>query len=303
MDTITVNDKTIEPNEYFKILKDNIKGVDTDMLESHLTLIGQQLIKAKEIGQTSLVDRLAMTYDVICREQMILAAGFSKFVYQEDIMQFIDVTKVVKIIDLERFPRAIPDECLSMIKKAKELHTLEKEIKKEKQKQPDPTNKKKTIQVEVETEIEVKKPLFDKFCVVFTDLTNQDHTTEEEKKFVERNRDPIVFGYFKNKKSGLLHDRFYFITDWEDKYCDLTFGKMIAKMSEAGIAHAEHAIDTDHTYIQELVRSTLKDMNDKSGFVISGGFDTSTYVTMVSSEKPEKSNDSFFDRLKSWLKD
>lgn len=305
---ITVNPDSMEPSQYFKILKENIKGIDANMLENHLNLIGAQLIKAKGIGQKSLVDKLSMTYDVIKREQMILAAGYDKFVYQDDVKKFIDLAKVIKVIELERFPRAIPHDNLEDIKDAKELHTIEKKIEKQKKKvlQQDPKNKKKKIEVEIETdvEVEIKHPMFDDFCVVFTDLVNENHTTEEEKAYVNRNRDPIVFGYFKHKNSGLLHDRFYFITDWEDQYCDLTFAKMIDKMVENGIKNPEHTIAADHVYIQELVRSTLKDMNDKthftgSGSVVWGGSDEVTVATKM--EGIKETNESFFGKLRSWL--
>jgi hypothetical protein len=39
-------------------------------------------------------------------------------------------------------------------------------------------------------------------------------------------RDPILFGYIKET------DRLYFIADWEDEYCDLTFDEIIDVVGE-----------------------------------------------------------------------
>ena len=42
-----------------------------------------------------------------------------------------------------------------------------------------------------------------------------------------RQRDPILFGTFQNKSTRTVIDRFYFLGDWEDEYCDLTLDKMV----------------------------------------------------------------------------
>lgn len=217
---ININNEAIEPKDYFKILKGNIKKSIKEKLESQLEALGSQIIHAREVGQKNFLERLSFCYEVIIKEQELLAYGIDRFVYKEDIKSFLDVVEPknsIKIIELSRYPRAIPIDNLKAIQEAKELQ------------------------------------IFDDFCVVFTDLTGQDYQTPEEKKFVAKNRDPIVFGYFKDTPSATQHERFYFITDWEDEYCDLTFTKMIERMAEAGIKKPEHTIGVDHKYLAELV--------------------------------------------------
>ncbi len=220
MTEIEINKEAIEPKDYFKILKGNIKKSVKDKLESQLEALGSQIIHAKEAGQKNFLERLSFCYEVIIKEQKLLAHGTDRFVYKEDIKSFLDVVEPknsIKIIELGRYPRAIPIENLKTIQEAKKLE------------------------------------IFDDFCVVFTDLTGQDYQTPEEKKFVAKNRDPIVFGYFKDNPSAIQHERFYFITDWEDEYCDLTFTKMIERMADAGIKKPEHIIGVDHKYLTKLV--------------------------------------------------
>lgn len=60
--------------------------------------------------------------------------------------------------------------------------------------------------------------LFDEFYIMHTDLEKEE-LTEEEKK------DPILFGKINES------DRYYFIDDWEDEYCDLTLDDIIDSLN------------------------------------------------------------------------
>lgn len=223
---VEVDKAAMEPNEYFKVLKKTKKKIDITQLQSQLTAIADYIIKAKELGQTALLDRLSFTYDAIIREQTLLANGFDKFVYEEDITKFLKNTSNIKLIELERYPRPIPNVNMKDIKKVKDLGVIEK------------------------------------FCVMFTDYSDADYKTPAETEKVKRNRDPIVFAYFRNDRTGIKHDRFYFITDWEDEECDLTFSALMKKMSEAGMEKVEHTISTDVAYVDEIVKATLENMNN-----------------------------------------
>lgn len=227
---IIVNPEAMEPKDYFKILKGNVKQSVAGDLERQLEALGSQIIHAREIGQKNFLERLSFCYEVITKEQSLLSQGVSSFVYKEDIKSFLDIVEPknsIKIIELGRYPRAIPIENLKRIQEVKKLE------------------------------------IFDDFCVVFTDLTGQDYQTPAEKKFVAKNRDPIVFGYFKDNPSATQHERFYLITDWEDEYCDLTFTKMIERMAKAGIKNPEHHIGVDHKYLAELVKEVRNENKPK----------------------------------------
>jgi hypothetical protein len=64
-----------------------------------------------------------------------------------------------------------------------------------------------------------KAKIFDELWVLFLDYTKQDLKTTKEK---IRNKDPILFGKFSHQP-----DRYYFIADWVDEYCDLTLEKFV----------------------------------------------------------------------------
>jgi hypothetical protein len=259
-ETVKVNPEAIEPHEYFAVLKESVKAVDADALQSQLSVVAEHLIRAKALGQKNLLNQLAFTHDVIVREMKLLAAGLARFVYQDDVKHLLDKTKHIKIIELERYPRVIPIEQMAAIQKVKDLG------------------------------------VFDEFCVVFSDYTGEDYKTPEEKATVARNRDPVVFGYFRHKVTAIKHDRFYFITDWDDEYCDLTFGKMIEKMAALGIKKPDHEIGTDAAYVQELVTMTLEDMNKR-------GSGSTAFVNVAMQAPIATSNDkpTFWDRAKAWI--
>lgn len=221
----------IEPDRYFKLLKGKLRKTHYEKLQKRLDVIGAQIIKAKEVGQTAFLEQLAFTYDVLVKEQILHTKGYKKYVYKKDVKEFIDKVKPknsIRIIELGRFPRAIPDDVLQKIAEVKADN------------------------------------IFDEYLVVFTDLTGKkgsDYQSQEEKAFVKRNRDPIVFGYFRHLKTGMNHDRLYFIADWQDKYCDLTFDSMISRMANEGIKEAEHETGMNHEYLQELAKSVMDDLN------------------------------------------
>lgn len=47
-----------------------------------------------------------------------------------------------------------------------------------------------------------------------------------------REKDPILFGAFLDREKNAINERFYYIGDWVDDYCDLTLDKMVAEMKE-----------------------------------------------------------------------
>jgi hypothetical protein len=59
--------------------------------------------------------------------------------------------------------------------------------------------------------------IFDNYCVMHSDATAVKLTPAE----IERRKDPILFGLIKNSR------KFYYIGDWTDEKCDLTFDKLL----------------------------------------------------------------------------
>ncbi|MCD3340325.1 hypothetical protein G8T81_14565, partial [Clostridium botulinum C/D] len=103
------------------------------------------------------------------------------FIYRDDVEEYIDniAKDVVKLIELERYEREIPDEIVEVIKQT--------------------------------------KGKFDQLYILFTDYTGKMERQVEKER---REKDPILFGTFQDEKSRAVIDRFYFLGDWVDEYCD-----------------------------------------------------------------------------------
>lgn len=238
------NENKIEPHEYFKYVKGSVKETDEESLKSQLNFISASLLKAKEVGQKSFVDKLSFYYSCIYREQILYVQGFRKYCLKEDISKFITKSiyktdngeqATIKIIDFDRYTRVIPPKNMEDIIKAKSL------------KYTDFSGEEKSI--------------FDDFVVVYTDLSGSSMETSEERAYKVRNRDPIVFGYFIIENAGIDYERFYYITDWEDENCDLTFSKMIDKMKEF-TQEPEKVISIDDDYLKKIVQENIGRMKD-----------------------------------------
>ena len=192
--------RVVQPSEYFDYLKSvgiHQTNENLDTLEGILSI---ELSRAKATGQTLMFKRLAFMASVLLKERELLSIGIDKYVMRSDIEKYVNAVenKTVKIIDIERYTRTIPDEI------AEQLQALR------------------------------ERNIFDKFFVVFTDYTGEIERQVEKER---RDKDPIVFGAFSQPiGDGVdIHDRFYYIADWIDEYCDLTLSKMVDEMAKKGV--------------------------------------------------------------------
>lgn len=85
-------------------------------------------------------------------------------------------------------------------------------------------NYEREIPDEIVETISQVKDKFSQLYVVFTDYTGK---IEQEVIKERREKDPILFGTFQDKNTRTIIDRFYFLGDWIDEYCDLTLDKMV----------------------------------------------------------------------------
>lgn len=218
----------IEPKDYFEDLKTKISSIEYEQLETNREFIAKEIEKANKLGQKNLTHKAAFMWEILEKEMVLHATGIRKYVHRQDVVKLIDNIKPknsVKIVELENYPRSIPDENMEDIIKAKELG------------------------------------VFDVLLILYTDLENEEVNSPAQKAFVARNRDPVVFGMFMEPKINLKHDRLYFITDWEDEFCDLTFTRMIDKMSEIGIKNPEKTITVDVNHINGIVQSAKSEID------------------------------------------
>ena len=217
-------DKSISPGEYFERLKE-LKNQNTEeSLDNFYDAALAQLAKYKLFRQKRMIRKLMFIVDCVPKERQLLELGINTFIYKEDIEDYINnvENKVVKLIEMENYPRDIPEEFADTITK--------------------------TIEI------------FDEFYVLFTDYTGK-----EEKRVAKerREKDPILFGVFKNNSQ--MNDRFYYLGDWVDEYCDLTLEKLLA---EAGDDILKGIRIPDNK--QELIDDCNKLLEKGSSFITTG---------------------------------
>jgi len=244
---MTKQTKEMSPSEYFNNLKDKKQHItDKELVEFYqgcLTLVE----KYKITGQKRVIQKLRFLVDCVEKEREVVKLGINSFVYREDIEEYIDkISKdVVKIIELENYPRAIPDEIIDVIAKTKNI--------------------------------------FDQFYIVFTDYTGE---IERQVQKERRDKDPILFGSFQKNTSTddfhrqeiVMSDRFYFLGDWVDEYCDLTMDKFLKETGKEKLKEIGTPKNIDE------IRAELNRLDDNFK------------VTSNTSKK------SFFKKIKSVLK-
>jgi hypothetical protein len=185
-------EKVITPSQYFDYLKGAKNTITTEALKNSYDVFLKLAEKYQKIGQVESLKKLCFLADTLVKEEKLIELGITTYVYKDTIEDYIEnvADKTVKIVELSRYMREIPDELIDTIERTKNL--------------------------------------FDEFYVVFTDYTGKEERKIEKEK---RDKDPILFGVFKNRTN--VADRFYFLGDWVDEYCDLTLDKMVEQYKEA----------------------------------------------------------------------
>ncbi len=194
---ILIGDKAYDPENlspsiYFDYIKDLKQKVDREKYDRIIDNALSMLEKTKITGQTAAAKRIAHQVELCMKEIDAANKGFDIFVNRKDIERYIEKVegKSIKVIELERYTRNIPDEIVDKVVEAKEI--------------------------------------FDKIYIVFTDYTME--TTKKVAKerrdkdpimfgaFVDPDSDD---------SSIYLEDRFFFIADWVEELCDLTLEQIV----------------------------------------------------------------------------
>lgn len=211
-ETIQIGDKfynveDVTPTVYFDYVKDMKKDIADENLQNVAENCLTLLKKTKITGQTKAAEKIFNQYSLIMRELKATTFGFTTIVYKSDIEKFItDISKhPVKIIELENYPREVDDSVLDKLIIAKE------------------------------------NELFDEYYILFTD-----YSMKETKKVAKerRDKDPILFGAFKSvDNNDIPEQRFFYIGDWVDEYCELTLEEMLAQYEKSENVGAKYNIE------------------------------------------------------------
>ena len=176
----------ISPSQYFDYLKGAKQNINNEQLKESYGVFLKLGEKYTKTGQKESFKKLCFLANTLIKEEHLIELGVTTYVYKDKIEEYIEnvASKTVKIVELSRYMREIPDELIEVIEKT--------------------------------------RGIFDEFYVVFTDYTGKEERKVDKER---RDKDPILFGCFKNDRN--VGDRFYFLGDWVDEYCDLTLDKMI----------------------------------------------------------------------------
>lgn len=115
--------KEMTPYQYFQFVKSKVNEMNDENLKKLYSISSELLEKYKKTGQVKAAKKLAFHIKSILKEKEIIDLGITKFVYRDDIENYIDniAKDVVKIIELKNYPREIPDELVETIEKTKDI--------------------------------------------------------------------------------------------------------------------------------------------------------------------------------------
>lgn len=181
---------SMTPTEYFDQVKANRHTITDEELTAFYDNALELFAKYQMTGQTRAMEKLAFYIENVPKERELIRLGFGRYVYEDDVTSFLSSVK-------------------DRVIKITDLESYERDI---------PTD--------IALNIELTSHLFDDYYVVFTDYTGQ---AERKVEAHRRDKDPILFGAFKNQKKRHISNRFYFLGDWVDEFCDLTFDRFIAE--------------------------------------------------------------------------
>lgn len=193
--------------EIFESLKANRTEVTDSTLNEFYDNCLIQAQKFMDTNQTKALSRIKFLMDCVAKERELVKNGVNTFIYKDDILDFLARENIresgIKLIELEQYPRAIPDDIVETLKSV--------------------------------------KPYVDGFYILFTDYSGSVEKQQlREEKIKKKEKDPILFATFqdivpqeelrRNPAADVskINDRFYVVGDWEDEFCDLTLDKFLA---------------------------------------------------------------------------
>mgnify|MGYP004454136415 FL=1 len=238
----------LTPQQYFEEIKDRKHHItDAELVKVYDNCL-DLLNKYKITGQQKGMRKLMFHLECIEKEREIVKMGINTFIYRDDIEEYID---------------SVAKDTVKII----ELENYEREI-------PD----------EIVEVVAAVKDKFDQLYVVFTDYTGKVERQVEKER---REKDPILFGTFQNPSNRTVIDRFYYLGDWEDEYCDLTLDKMVNETEKAGKRNIVKTISTPKD-IEEL-REQLSSLSEING----------NFIVSATEAKPKKRG--FFVNIKTFF--
>jgi DNA polymerase sigma len=188
----------ISPQLYFTYIKKKFSFLERTKLDRRLERINKAFDEAMENGQNFLAEKILTDLAREMKESIIVAKGITEYIEHEDLIRHKHNIKEGHISDtlVKDYTRVIPTPVAEKMRKL--------------------------------------KGVFDNFVIWHYYEEKLEKKREKKQKMSPEEkgkmRDPILFGLIKET------DRLYFIMDWEDKYCDLTFDEIVDVMGSKRIS-------------------------------------------------------------------
>lgn len=185
----------IAPELYFKYVKSKFGILDGMRIRGRLKRLEKAALNAIENGQEMMSEKFMREISRETRESVLYAKGFKHFIEREDLVKFKQKIREGHISDtlFKNFMRVIPKDILAKKKKA--------------------------------------EPLFDDFVIYHYYNEDAQKKIEKKQKLTpsehQAMRDPVLFGIIKET------NRLYFIADWDDEFCDLSFEELVDKIGKS----------------------------------------------------------------------
>lgn len=233
----------LSPTEYFETIKE--KQQTFEMGKKELKVYNNavaMLEKAIAIGQVELAKNLMFQIQTLNKEMELVKLGKNSYITREDISKFIEETERehLALVQLKDYPREIPDDVYEGFVPVKEL--------------------------------------FDDFYVLFTDYTGEIRK-ELKNDQEEKDRDPILFGIFKEGSLNKIHERFYVVGSWEDEYCDLTLERFLEESED---------LFNKNVLQKSMLPTSVKELQAK--------------VAAMGNAHNSKPNENWRDKISKWLR-
>lgn len=217
--------------QYFDLVKGMKQTTDSKHVQKMLDIALNMIEKFEKLGQVAAAKKATIAASIMKRDLALYEKGIKQYVHIDDVTKYIKniSNHNVKIIEVQNFPREIPEEIVD-----------------------------KWLNI---------RDMFDAGYIVFTDYTEESEekdtvaasmgktSTQKEVEKKRKEKDPILFGAIRadadNKSmKGNTYEKLYYIADWVDDYCDLTFDKMLdhmAKMDEFKDKEIVHSVEQVNT--------------------------------------------------------
>lgn len=217
-----MNKLVVSVKDFFNMFKkDKTETLNLENINRQIEEITEQMKIAEELEQEILLEKLKFIKRVLMKERDIIESGVidGKYIYLSNLRKYISSVegKQTSTIELTNFDRVIPLENAKKIKEVKDAK------------------------------------IFDKILIVYNHpiVDGEKEHSASEKAIIKNNtarRDPIAFGYFRHEykleansnavndipreiKITDFSDKLYYITDWEDEFCDLSLSKVISAIA------------------------------------------------------------------------